>query len=164
LTCRLGAAAVCLLAARELRRVSLETHHTFGVIAYSEEHEAPRHFRQVDLDMLRYGGLGRTEELLAEHLLGDNGAGLPENDFGPAAESFWLEARTWLTEYWTDERKARQRALSFKTWPAKFGGLERSGDQPCGVADGAVPWRAGSAEASWVRELMPSLVKTLRRW
>jgi alkylation response protein AidB-like acyl-CoA dehydrogenase len=139
------AAAACLLAARELRRVSLETHHTFGAIGYSEDHEAPRHFRQVHLDMLRYGGLGRTEELLAEHLLGDNGTGLPENDFGPAAESFRLEARAWLTEYWTDERKARQRALSFKerefdqefarefgttgwiglTWPAKFGGLER---------------------------------------
>ena len=139
------AAAACLVAARELRRVSLETHHTFGAIGYSEEHEAPRHFRQVHLDMLRYGGLRRTEELLAEHLLGENGTGLPENDFGPDAERFRLEARTWLSEYWTDERKARQGTLSFSererdlafgrefartgwiglTWPAKFGGLER---------------------------------------
>src|SRR6266436_9894575 len=37
-------------------------------------------------------------------------------------------------------------------------------DQPCGVTGGAAPWRAGSAGASWLRELTPSLVKTLRRW
>src|ERR1700730_2075876 len=38
------------------------------------------------------------------------------------------------------------------------------GDQPCGVTGGAAPGCAGSAGASWLRELMPSLVKTFRRW
>jgi hypothetical protein len=38
------------------------------------------------------------------------------------------------------------------------------GDQPYGATSGAAPGRAGSAGASWLRELMPSLVKTFRRW
>ena len=38
------------------------------------------------------------------------------------------------------------------------------GDQPWGAARGTAPCRAGSAAASWLRELMPSLVNTLRRW
>ena len=37
-------------------------------------------------------------------------------------------------------------------------------NQRWGAADGGVPPRAGSAAASWLRELMASLVKTLRRW
>jgi hypothetical protein len=39
-----------------------------------------------------------------------------------------------------------------------------AGNQPCGVTSGAAPGREGSAGASWLRELMPSLVKTFRRW
>ena len=43
-------------------------------------------------------------------------------------------------------------------------GADRPGNQRCGVTSGAAPCRAGSAEASWLRELTPSLVKTFRRW
>src|SRR5258705_4670835 len=42
-------------------------------------------------------------------------------------------------------------------------GADLPGNQPCGVTGGAAPCRAGSAGASWVRELMPSLGKTFRR-
>jgi hypothetical protein len=38
-----------------LRRVSLETQHTFGAIGYAEEHEAPRHFKRVHLDTIALG-------------------------------------------------------------------------------------------------------------
>jgi transcriptional regulator with XRE-family HTH domain len=37
-------------------------------------------------------------------------------------------------------------------------------DQRCGMTGGAAPCRAGRAGASWLRELMPSLGKTFRRW
>ena len=37
-------------------------------------------------------------------------------------------------------------------------------NQRCGVISGTAPYRAGSAGTSWPRELMPSLVKTFRRW
>jgi hypothetical protein len=37
-------------------------------------------------------------------------------------------------------------------------------NQRCGVPGGAASCRAGSTAASWLRELMPSLVKTFRRW
>jgi alkylation response protein AidB-like acyl-CoA dehydrogenase len=139
------AAAACILAARELRRVSLETHHAFGAIGYSEEHEAPRHFRQVHLDMLRYGGLRRAGGILADHLLGDSAQGLPEYDLGAGAESYRLEVRAWLAQHWSGPRKTAHDALPFKerefdrgfaadigttgwiglTWPAEFDGLER---------------------------------------
>src|SRR5258708_8713601 len=35
-----------------LRQVSLETHHSFVAICYSEEHDAPRHFKRVHLDIV----------------------------------------------------------------------------------------------------------------
>ena len=41
---------------------------------------------------------------------------------------------------------------------------DRPADQPRGVTGGAAPCRAESTEASWLRELISSLVKTLRRW
>jgi hypothetical protein len=43
-------------------------------------------------------------------------------------------------------------------------GADLPGYQSCGVISGAATCRAGSAGASWLRELMPSLVKTFRRW
>jgi uncharacterized membrane protein YdfJ with MMPL/SSD domain len=50
-----------------------------------------------------------------------------------------------------------------------FSGQDRAsvtdpGYFPGGVTGGAVPCRARRAGASWLRELMPSLVKTFRRW
>ena len=39
-----------------LRRVSLETQHTFGAIGYAEEHEAAQHFKRVHLDTIALGG------------------------------------------------------------------------------------------------------------
>ncbi len=53
-----------------LRRVSLETQHTFGAIGYAEEHEAPRHFRRVHADLTRFGGVSRARAELADFLLG----------------------------------------------------------------------------------------------
>ncbi len=56
-----------------LRQVILEAHHTLGAIGYAEEHEAPRHFRRVHADLVRFGGAGRARAQLAEHLLGPIG-------------------------------------------------------------------------------------------
>ena len=42
-----------------LRRVSLETQHTFGAIGYAEEHEAAHHFKRVHLDTIALGGAPR---------------------------------------------------------------------------------------------------------
>src|SRR5262249_20687585 len=55
-----------------LRRVSLETQHTFGAIGYAEEHEAPRHFKRVHLDTIALGGMARAKRCLAARLF-DNG-------------------------------------------------------------------------------------------
>ncbi|CAJ92010.1 Acyl-CoA dehydrogenase [Cupriavidus necator] len=82
----LGAAARAF-AGPALRQVSLETHHTFGAIAYSEEHEAPRHFRRTHADLARHGGVRQAREELARALL-EQGAMLPEHDLGPAGNAF----------------------------------------------------------------------------
>ena len=52
-----------------LRQVALEMHHTLGAIGYAEEHEAPRHFRRIHADLLRFGGTARARSDLADYLL-----------------------------------------------------------------------------------------------
>jgi alkylation response protein AidB-like acyl-CoA dehydrogenase len=53
-----------------LRTVSIETHRALGAIGYAEEHEAPRHFRRVHADLVRFGGAPRARAELADFLLG----------------------------------------------------------------------------------------------
>uniref|UniRef100_UPI000D3725EC acyl-CoA dehydrogenase n=1 Tax=unclassified Variovorax TaxID=663243 RepID=UPI000D3725EC len=142
---RVLASAACALAGATLRQVALETQHTFGAIGYSEEHEAPRHFKQVHLDVLRHGGMRRAKEELAEHFLGDEPHALPRYDLGAQGNALREEVRAWLQANWSGERKAAHDALGFKDreydrefaralgrtgwiglgWPKRFGGQER---------------------------------------
>ena len=82
------AAATCAYAGPSLRRVSLENHHAFGAIGYAEDHEAPRHFRRVHLDVTRHGGAQAAREALAERYLGETPLEFPELDLGAAAHAF----------------------------------------------------------------------------
>jgi alkylation response protein AidB-like acyl-CoA dehydrogenase len=140
------AAAAFAYANTTLRQVSLETHHAFGAIGYAEDHEAPRHFKRVHLDVIRHGGGRRAREVLAERYLDSTPSSLPEFDFGAKGNEFRHEVRAWLAEHWPAERRAayeadprthREHDASFArelgatgwlalTWPKKFGGLERS--------------------------------------
>ncbi|MBN9426470.1 MAG: acyl-CoA dehydrogenase family protein, partial [Burkholderiales bacterium] len=128
-----------------LRQVSLETQHAFGAIGYAEEHEAPRHFKQVHQDVLRFGGARRAREALARHLL-DDGLAIPEYDLGPEGNAFRKEVGQWLDQHWTPERQAAMRARPNAhrefdpefarelgatgwiglNWPKQFGGQDRS--------------------------------------
>jgi alkylation response protein AidB-like acyl-CoA dehydrogenase len=129
-----------------LRRVSLETQHTFGAIGYAEEHEAPLHFKRVHLDTIALGGAPHAKTQLAAHLLDDGGAALPESDLGPAGTELREQVRRWLDQHWSGDRKAafdkkpfaqREFDADFardigKTgwiglgWPKQFGGQGRS--------------------------------------
>lgn len=142
---RTFAAAAFAYANATLRQVSLETHHAFGAIGYAEDHEAPRHFKRVHLDVLRHGG-GRPvrEELAARYLDGES-ATFPELDLGARANAFRGELRAWLADHWPAERRLayeesgkahREYEPAFArelgatgwlglTWPKKFDGLER---------------------------------------
>jgi alkylation response protein AidB-like acyl-CoA dehydrogenase len=142
---RTFAAAAFAYANATLRQVSLETHHAVGAIGYAEDHEAPRHFKRVHLDMLRHGGGRPVREELAARYLGDSLAELPELDLGPRANAFRHEMRAWLAEHWpagrrlayeASEKAHREYDAAFArelgstgwlglTWPRKFGGLER---------------------------------------
>ncbi len=53
-----------------LREVTIQTHRALGAIGYAEEHEAPRHFRRVHADLVRFGGVSRARAALADHLVG----------------------------------------------------------------------------------------------
>jgi alkylation response protein AidB-like acyl-CoA dehydrogenase len=132
--------------ASALRRVSLETHHTFGAIGYAEEHEAARHFRRIHLDSIVLGGAAQARRELAAMMLDDESAKLPEYDLGPAGNAFRQEVRSWLQAHWSGERKAafdrrpfhdREYDPSFARdigttgwiglgWPAEHGGQARS--------------------------------------
>ena len=63
------AAAATAFAGPSLRRVAREVQHVLAGVGYIEEHEAPRHFRRVHADTLRYGGAGVAREELAAGLL-----------------------------------------------------------------------------------------------
>jgi alkylation response protein AidB-like acyl-CoA dehydrogenase len=67
---RVFAASALAFAGPALRRVVIETHRALGAIGYAEEHEAPRHFRRVHADVVRFGGVHRARSELAEFLLG----------------------------------------------------------------------------------------------
>jgi alkylation response protein AidB-like acyl-CoA dehydrogenase len=143
---RYFAAAAVAFGGPALRRASLETHHAFGAIGYSEEHEAPRHFKRVHLDVLAFGGARAARAELAAHLLDDANGTLPEYDLGHAGNQYRTEVRSWLQENWSGARKAafdrhpfeeREFDASFardlgKTgwlglgWPGEFGGQSRT--------------------------------------
>jgi alkylation response protein AidB-like acyl-CoA dehydrogenase len=143
---RTFAAAAFAYSNMTLRRVSLETHHCFGAIGYAEDHEAPRHFKRVHLDIVRHGGGRQARQELAERYLGENSAELPQYDLGEAGNKFRSEVREWLSKHWPAERRAAYEANDKShrdwdetfareigatgwlglTWPKKFDGLERS--------------------------------------
>lgn len=105
-----------------LRRVSLETQHTFGAIGYAEEHEAPLHFKRVHLDTIALGGAWQAKRRLASYLLDDGGAELPQYDLGPAGNAFRDQVRRWLEQNWSGERKATvdERPFSKREFDAEF--------------------------------------------
>ncbi|VWB42988.1 acyl-CoA dehydrogenase [Burkholderia lata] len=100
---RLHVASTQAFANPALRQVAYETQHVLGAIGFSEEHEAPRHFRRVHADLSRFGGARHARQALAHHVL-DDGNGLPEHDLGPAGNAFRDEVRTWLAEHWAPDR------------------------------------------------------------
>ena len=65
----LAAMAACAFANPALRQTILESQHALGGISYMEEHEAPRHFRRVHADLLRFGGVHAARGELAGILL-----------------------------------------------------------------------------------------------
>jgi alkylation response protein AidB-like acyl-CoA dehydrogenase len=129
-----------------LRRVSLETQHTFGAIGYADEHEAAQHFKRVHLDTIALGGAPGARQRLASYLLDRGGAPLPQYDLGPAGNELRAEVRRWLDQNWSGERKARFDEQPFEKrefdadfareigktgwiglgWPKEFGGQGRS--------------------------------------
>jgi alkylation response protein AidB-like acyl-CoA dehydrogenase len=68
-----AATAACAFANPALRQTILESQHALGGISYMEEHEAPRHFRRVHADLLRFGGVHAARGELAGLLLEDYG-------------------------------------------------------------------------------------------
>ena len=139
------AAAATVLAGEQLRQAALQIQHTFGAIGYSEEHEAPRHFRRVHLDILRHGGARAAREMLAAWYLDGPPRTLPESDLGPAGNDFRAEVRAWLARHWHGPREQAHQRLSYQEreydrefarelgktgwiglgWPERFGGQGR---------------------------------------
>jgi alkylation response protein AidB-like acyl-CoA dehydrogenase len=142
---RMYAAAAFASAGTELRRVGLETQHTFGAIGYAEEHEAPRHFKRIHVDLLRHGGLAAARRELAAYYLDGAGHRVPETDLGDVANTFRDEVRRWLDEHWDEQRRTEFAGRPVKsrevdhelahalgktgwlgmTWPKRLGGQER---------------------------------------
>jgi alkylation response protein AidB-like acyl-CoA dehydrogenase len=132
-------AAAFAFAGNALRQVSIETHHAFGAIGYADEHEAPRHFKRVHLDLLPLGGAAQARRDLAAWMLDDDTATLPEYDLGEAGNAFRAEVREWLQTHWSGERKAAFDRLPFH---------DREFDPSFALDLGKTGWLA----ASWPRE------------
>ena len=52
-----------------LRQLALDMHQLMGAIGYSEEHELPRHFRQIHGNVTRFGGVLRARAALGAYLV-----------------------------------------------------------------------------------------------
>jgi alkylation response protein AidB-like acyl-CoA dehydrogenase len=123
---RFEANAAISYSASQLRKVSLETHHAFGAIGFSEEHEAPRHFRRVHADLGRLGGQTRSRARIADHMLAPGGA-MPAIGIDQNVGAFRQEFRAWLAHNWTEADKQKERARPFhlrgrdKDFARKFG-------------------------------------------
>ena len=140
------ASAAYAYAGGALRQFALQIQHAFGAVGYAEAHEVPRHFRRIHLDLVRHGGVLNAREELAAYLLDGPSHRLPEYDLGPAGNAFRQTVRAWLTEHWTEERKAEQEKLPFHkrdynaefaramgetgwiamSWPEEYGGQART--------------------------------------
>jgi alkylation response protein AidB-like acyl-CoA dehydrogenase len=142
---RYFASAAFAFGSATLRQVSLETHHTWGAIGYADEHEAPRHFRRIHNDVVRFGGVAQARAELADFLLRPDGS-LPGYDLGVAGNAFRAEVRQWLETHWSGERKQASERRPYDqrdyhedfardmgtkgwigmSWPQAFGGQARS--------------------------------------
>jgi len=105
-----------------LRRVSLETQHTFGAIGYAEEHEAPQHFKRVHLDTIALGGAAYAKRSIASRLFDSGGAALPQYDLGPDGNELREHVTQWLAQNWSGERKLRfdEKPFSKREFDAEF--------------------------------------------
>ena len=92
---RFAAAATIAFATDRLRQVALEAQHVLGAIGYAEDHEAPRHFRRIHVDLCRLGGARRARREIAEELFR---SGFPARSLGQKAEGFAAEVRRWIDE------------------------------------------------------------------
>ncbi len=110
---RYFSAAAFAFAGQSLRQVALQTHHAFGAIGYAEEHEAPRHFRRVHLDLLVLGGASHARAELASLVLDKVDAALPVYDLGEAGNAFRSEVTEWLAANWSGDRKVAFDRLAF---------------------------------------------------
>lgn len=133
-----AADAAAAFAVPALRQLELEIHHAFGAIGFSEEHEAPRHFRRVFGDLARLGGGRAARDALAAALLDSPGT-LPDLDLGERANAFRAEVRAWLDAHWDAAARARERARPFQ---------QRGVDREFSAALGRQGWIA----VSWPRE------------
>ena len=53
-----------------LRQLAIDMHQLMGAIGYSEEHELPRHFRQIHGNVSRFGGAFRARAEIGAYLVG----------------------------------------------------------------------------------------------
>jgi len=105
-------AALSAFASPALRRASLELHHSFGAIGYSEEHELPRHFRRIHADTVRLGGAPASRLSLGRRLLA--GGGFPPLMASDGAEAVRGEVNDWLEASWTADKRAAASARPFR--------------------------------------------------
>ncbi len=143
---RLHCASAFAYAGPALRQVALEVQHTVGAIGFSEEHELPRHFRRVHVDLARLGGVRHARNHIADMLFRSPAGGTPQLDLGQAANAFRQEVRNWLAVHWDAGAQNRHRAQPFErrgfdpafsqelgkkgwiavSWPQQYGGQNRS--------------------------------------
>jgi len=140
------ATAAFATASASLRQVALENQHAFGAIGYAEEHEAPRHFKRIHVDLLRHGGVRAARAELAAFYLDGDCAAVPEIDLGPSGNAFRDEVRAWLRTTWIPQRREEFYRRPYKqreyddrfarelgetgwiglAWPKEFGGQART--------------------------------------
>ena len=89
-------ASATAYASSALRQVSLEAQHVFAGVGYFEEHEAPRHFRRIHADTIRFGGGDEAADNFGAIVI--KRGGLPDIDLGASGNAFRKDVRQFLEE------------------------------------------------------------------
>ncbi|MDB5428918.1 MAG: acyl-CoA dehydrogenase [Caulobacter sp.] len=113
---RFAANAAIAFAGARLRPVALEAQHVLGAIGYAEEHEAPRHFRRIHVDLIRLGGTRRAHREVADRLFEH---GFPQQSLGDAADTFAAEVGAWMVDNRPPAPSAGQQRAELD-WNAAF--------------------------------------------
>jgi len=141
-TWRVRADAARTFASTNLRKSVLNSQRMFGGLGFWIDHQAPRLFRRVHAELMRFGGVSTASNYVADYLLNDGSSSrtIPAHDYGKSGEAFRKEFRTWLEANYPKSKRLEK----WRTLPRH--------EQVCDAEFARALGQAGYIGVSWPKE------------